>query len=97
MQGLCLTLLTWVPSSRLIGSIYDDVKEMIPPDAPVPRGKEVDFRLFLESDHTGEQFTIRSRTGFIVYLNMAPLVWFSKRQPAVESSVFGAEFVVMKN
>jgi hypothetical protein len=24
-------------------------------------------------------------------------MWFSKRQPTVESSVFGAEFVVTKN
>jgi hypothetical protein len=28
---------------------------------------------------------------------MAPIVWFSKRQPTVESSVFGEEFVAMKN
>jgi hypothetical protein len=28
---------------------------------------------------------------------MAPIVWFSKRHPAVESSVFAAEFVAMKN
>jgi hypothetical protein len=28
---------------------------------------------------------------------MAPIVWFSKRQPTVESSVFGAECVAMKN
>jgi hypothetical protein len=28
---------------------------------------------------------------------MAPIVWFSKHQPTVESSVFGAEFVAMKN
>jgi hypothetical protein len=28
---------------------------------------------------------------------MAPILWFSKRQPTVESSVFGAEFVAMKN
>jgi hypothetical protein len=28
---------------------------------------------------------------------MAPIVWFSKRQPNVKSSVFGAEFVAMKN
>jgi len=38
--------------------------------------------------------TCCSRTGF---LNMAPVVWFSKRQPTVETSVFGAEFVAMKN
>jgi hypothetical protein len=78
-------------------SMYGDVKEMIPSDAPVPCEKEVDLRLFVDSDHDGEQFTRRSRTGFVIYLNMAPIVWFSKRQPTVESSVLGAEFVAMKN
>jgi hypothetical protein len=28
---------------------------------------------------------------------MAPVVWFSKREPTVESRVFGAECVAMKN
>jgi hypothetical protein len=78
-------------------SMHGDVKEMIPSDAPVPRGKEVDLRLFVDSDHAGEQFTRRSSTGFFIYLNMAPIVWFSKRQPTVDSSVFGAEFVAMNN
>jgi hypothetical protein len=77
--------------------MYGDVKEIIHSDAPVPRGKEVYLRLFADSDHAGEQFTRRSRTGFVIYLNMAPIVWFSKRQPTAESSVFGAEFVAMKN
>jgi hypothetical protein len=71
-------------------SMYGDVKEIIPSDAHVPRGKEVDLRFFVDSDHAGEHFTRRSRTGFVIYLNMAPTVWFSKRQPTVESSVFGA-------
>jgi hypothetical protein len=70
---------------------------MIPSDAPIPRGKEVDVRLFVDSDHAGEQFTRSSRTVFVIYLNMAPVVWFSKRQPTVESSVLGAEFVAVKN
>jgi hypothetical protein len=78
-------------------SMYGDMKEMIPPDAPFPHGKEVDLRLFVDSYHAGHQFTRHSRTGFVIYLNMAPIVWFSKRQQAVESSVFGAEFFAMKN
>jgi hypothetical protein len=77
--------------------MYGDVKEAIPPNAPVTRGKEIELRLFVDSDHAGEHFTVRSRTGFVIYLNMAPIVWFSKRQPTVESSVFGAEIVAMKN
>jgi hypothetical protein len=78
-------------------SMYGDVKEIIPSGAPFSRVNEVDLRLFVDSDHAREQFTRRSRTGFVIYLNMAPIVWFSKRQPTVESSVFGAEFVAMKN
>jgi hypothetical protein len=78
-------------------SMYGDVKDIISSDAPVSRGKEVDLCLFVDSDHAGEQFRRRSRTGFVIYLNMAPIVWFSKLQPTVESSVFGTEFVGMKN
>jgi hypothetical protein len=78
-------------------SMYGDVKEMITSGAPVPLGKEVDLHFFVDSDHASEQFTRRSRTGFVIYLNMAPIVWFPKRQPTVESSVFVAEFVAMKN
>jgi hypothetical protein len=74
-------------------SMYGDVKEMNPSDDPVTREKEVYLRLFVDYDHACEQFTRHSKTGFFIYLNMAPLVWFSKRQPTVESSVFGAEFV----
>jgi hypothetical protein len=77
--------------------MYGDVKEAIPPNAPVTRGKSIDLRLFVDSDHAGEHFTRRSRTGFFIYLNMAPIVWFSKIQPTVDSSIFGAEFVEMKN
>jgi hypothetical protein len=78
-------------------SMYGDVKEMIPSDAPASRGKEVDLRLFVDSDHAGDKFTRRSRTGFVIYMNMAPIVWFSKRQPTVESIVFRSEFVAINN
>jgi hypothetical protein len=77
--------------------MYRDVKEAIPPNTPVTRGKAIDLRLFVDSDHVGEHFTRRSKTGFAIYLNMATIVWFPNRQPTVESSVFGAEFFAMKN
>jgi hypothetical protein len=53
--------------------------------------------LCVDSEHDGEQFTRRSRTGFVIYLNMMPLVCFSKRQPTVELGVFVAEFVSVNN
>jgi len=78
-------------------TFYRNVKEAIPPNAPEVRGKEVHLRLYVDSDHAGEEVTRCSRTGFFIFLNMAPVVWFSKRQPTVETNVFGAEFVAMKN
>ena len=40
--------------------------------------------------------TRRSQTGVIIFLNRAPILWYSKRQNTVESSTFGSEFVAMK-
>ena len=38
----------------------------------------------------------RSRTGYFIYLNSALIMWKSKKQATIETSVFGAEFVAMK-
>jgi hypothetical protein len=70
--------------------MYGDVKETIPSDAHDPRGKEFYLHLFVDYDHSGEQLTRRSRTGFVIYLNMTPIVWFYKLQPTVESCFFRA-------
>ena len=77
-------------------NFYGDVKEAIPPNAPEPRGKEVDLRLFVDSSHADDKATRRSRTGYFIFLNMAPIAWLSKKQATVETGVFGAEFVAMK-
>ena len=53
--------------------------------------------MMYDSDHVGEQRTRRSRTGFLIFCNMALIHWVSKRQPTIETSVFGAEFVAMKH
>ena len=40
--------------------------------------------------------TRRSRTGFLVYLNSVLIYWNSKKQTAIENSLFGSEFTSMK-
>jgi hypothetical protein len=77
-------------------NIYGDFEKPRSPDAPPPRGKTLITRLFVDSDHVGDVLTRRSRTGFIIYLNGAPVVWYWKRMGTVETSVFGSEFVAMK-
>jgi hypothetical protein len=54
------------------------------------------MRVFVDADHAGDQVTRRSRTGFIVFLNNAPIYWSSKKQNSCETSTFGSEFVAMK-
>ena len=66
-------------------------------DAPEPRGKEVDLRLYVDSDHAGDKLHRRSRTGYFIFLNSALVNWLSKKQATIETSVFGAEFVAMKH
>ena len=50
----------------------------------------------MDSDHAGDRITRRSHTGIILYVNKAPISWFSKRQNTVESSTFGSEFVALQ-
>ena len=75
---------------------YGDAKEALPTNAPEERGKEVDIRLHVDSSHADDKKTRRSRTGYFIYLNMAPVAWLSKKQATIETAVFGAEFVAMK-
>ena len=51
---------------------------------------------FVDADHAGCRVTRRSQTGVLLYLQKAPIIWYSKRQNTVESSTFGSEFVAMK-
>ena len=51
----------------------------------------------VDSDHAGDKLWRRSRTGYYIFLNSALIAWISRRQPTIETSVFGAEFVTMKH
>ena len=78
-------------------AFYGDISEAIPPDAPEARGHEVNLRMMFDSDYAGSKETRRSRTGFMIFVNMALIICHRKKQFTVEGSVFGAEFVVMKH
>jgi len=41
--------------------------------------------------------TRRSQTGILIFVNRAPVIWYSKRQNTVEVSTFGSEITAMKN
>jgi hypothetical protein len=75
---------------------YPEAAEAIPHNAPVERGNVVITSCFVDADHAGCKVTRRSHTGVILFVNKAPVLWYSKRQNTVETSTFGSEFCAMK-
>eukprot|EP00957_Ditylum_brightwellii_P206588 15349128-Ditylum_brightwellii.AAC.1 len=71
-------------------------KEVLPHNMPLPCGLGFKVMARLDADHARDSITIRSRTGFLVYCNSAPVYWMSKKQASIESSTFGSEFTAMK-
>jgi hypothetical protein len=73
-----------------------ELKEVVPPNMPSPRGQGFTMRVYVDSDHAGDTVTRRSRTGLLVYLNYALIHGMSKKQTSIETSSFGSEFMAMK-
>ena len=63
---------------------------------PEALGEPVKIIAYVDSDHAGEKLTRRSRTGYLIFLNRAPISWFSKKQTSIETSTFGSEFSALK-
>jgi hypothetical protein len=76
---------------------YREAEEAIPPNAPDPLGKPVSIHCFVGANLAGNVVTRRSQTGILIFINRAPVVWYSKKQNTVESSTFGSEIVALKN
>jgi len=75
---------------------YPDAREELPPDIPEPRGRPVEIVVFVDADHAGDTMSRRSRTGILIYVNRAPILWMSKKQNSIETSTFGSEFSALK-
>ena len=76
---------------------YRDAKKAIPSNMPDTRGLSVSTLCFADADLAGDKSTRRSQTGILIFVNKAPIHCYSKRQPTVEVSTFGAEFCATKN
>jgi hypothetical protein len=75
---------------------YGDVTEELLIGMPEPRGKPVVITCFVDSNHAGNNVTRRSHTGILIFVQNAPIIFYSKRQNTVETSTFGSEFVAMR-
>ena len=75
---------------------YRDAEELLPYRMPPPRGRPVVTSGFVDASHGANKKTRRSHTGYILFVNRAPVKWISRRQQTVETSAFSSEFIAMK-
>ena len=76
---------------------YGALTEPIPPGTPEPRGRgSCILTAFVDAAHASNRVTRRSHTGYLIFLNRAPIIWYSKRQKTVEASTFSSEFIALK-
>ena len=77
-------------------SVYGNVTEELPKDAPEPLGKEVVLTSYVDANLYHDMVTGRSVTGVLHFINQTPVEWYSKKQPTVETATYGSEFVAAK-
>ena len=75
---------------------YPEAEEVIPLNAPASMGSPVTITVWVDTNHAGNLTNRRSRTGFIIYVNQSPIIWYSKKQSTVEASSFGSEFNALR-
>ena len=87
----------FITNPKDFAEYYRDAHEPLPGDMPRPRGRPVSSTAFVDASFAANKKTRKSHSGFIIFVNRAPIEWFSKRQSTVETSTFSAEFIAMKS
>ena len=77
-------------------TVYGEVKEELPKDAPKPLGKRVIHSFYVDANLHHDMTTGRSVTGVLHFFNQTPVDWFTKKQATVETATYGSEFVAAK-
>jgi hypothetical protein len=59
--------------------IYHDAEELMLHRIPMPRGRSVVTTANVDASHASNMVTRRSHSGYVLFLNRAPVAWYSKR------------------
>ena len=70
--------------------------EELPKVVPEPRGNLVTVTTFVGALYASDKRTRRYHTGYVIFVNRAPVILYIKQQSTVESSKFSSEFIAMK-
>ena len=69
---------------------------MIPRHILKALGKYVVIKSYVNANHAGNILNRRSHYGIIIYVNNAPIIWYSKCHNTVEYSSFLLKFVALR-
>ena len=75
---------------------YPDAKEEVASHFPKAFGPVMETTIFVDADHAHDQKTRRSLTGLLAFVGSTPVIWLSKRQGAIASSTYAAEFSALR-
>ena len=85
-----------IPEYQWEKSVYVNVKEEFPHDAPKPLGKEITMTTYVDANLCHDIVTGRSVTGILHFANKSLIDFYSKRQATVETDTYGSEFVASR-
>ena len=77
--------------------LYPDTEDSLPLNMPEPRGNPIYINTFVDSGHARNIFTRRLHTGIMIFINIDPIQWYSKKQNNIENSTFGEKNNCAKN
>jgi hypothetical protein len=74
-------------------SIYGNVSEAVPKDAPEPLCKPVTTTHYQDANLYHDIITGQSVTAILHFLNKFPIDWYSKKQATVKTATYGSEYI----
>jgi hypothetical protein len=82
-----------IPTHDWTKTIYGDVQELVPDNAPPPLGEAVLMTTYVDANLCHDMTTGRAVTGVMHFYNQTPIDFHTKKQATVETATYGSEFV----
>ena len=76
---------------KWIESVCGNKTELLPEDAPTPKGKHAVTISYYDTNLHHNLITGRSVTGVLYFLNKTPVDWCSEKQATVETTAYDSE------
>jgi hypothetical protein len=77
-------------------SVYGEVREAIPEDVPIPRGRYVVTTSYVDANLMHDMTTGKSLTAVLHIINGTPIDTYCKKQNTVETATYGSEYVAAR-